>query len=619
MRISPTRQQMAYLASVGVTRATIAQPDTGVAQPTEESHTVVRRTRRRVILLAILLMIIVLLVSLSSIVNAQDPQPAGSSEVTVVGQVNRQGDLSASQRLDALETEIAVLRETGGYTTTREELSALQRQLTDIEQQLTSLRDSLLDDLAEDQRRITRQIQFIQSGLDELKANLVAVSASQGQRIEEIKALVTSTLEKTDDQLAQAKRTEKRQFEMELGTLHASLDQQRQDFNRAVIFFVVITVLGISLLIIGRILMEKRIRQVEQSAISRLNKTAATTGGYPKAASEPTDVMEVTAKTFTDKNVNIEPTRPRPRPLPTPIEQMQTIIATAAKFRHIRVKPTLSSEPWELGLATNKGNVRSENQDFGLSFQINGNNVLIVADGCGGVPLGGRAARLVALSAAASVVRNYGMAQRWHVPHVKDAAAKAIKDAAHRLAVEGDKLNITDVRGGLRTTLIVIIGNKREVGYAYIGDGGGCVVKSSGEVHRFLNPQKANDFAMNVLAASLGPMMEGDPVTGVLKHAPGDILIIGTDGVFDRIDKEFPKDVLRGCIQYKGDLQLVAEHIITEMASQQDKYGYICDDNLTLGIMGDGTTPKLSPGFWSPVKEAVVAPVDVTSPEAVNS
>jgi len=229
---------------------------------------------------------------------------------------------------------------------------------------------------------------------------------------------------------------------------------------------------------------------------------------------------------------------------------------------------------------------------------------LIVADGCGGVPHGQTAAYVAAVSAAVSVARTYGMSQRWYTPHVKDAAAKAIVDAAHRLAVEGDKLNVTDIRGGLRTTLIVVIGNKREIGYAYIGDGGGCVVRTCGEVCRFLDPQKANDFAMNVLAASLGPKMEGEPVTGVFNRCRGDLLLVGSDGVFDRVGEEFPNDVVRGSTQYKGDLQKTAEHIVHELASFQDSAGYICDDNLTLGLMGDGTAPTLHQGPGSPATAA---------------
>jgi len=168
--------------------------------------------------------------------------------------------------------------------------------------------------------------------------------------------------------------------------------------------------------------------------------------------------------------------------------------------------------------------------------------------------------------------------------------------AARRLAIEGDKLNITDVRGGLRTTLIVVIGNHKKLGYSYIGDGGGYIVSPTGETRQFLAPQKASNSAMNVLAASLGPMMQGEPVTGMVDRRAGDIVIVGTDGVFDRVETSFPADVLRGCIQYDGDLQRTAEQVVGELASFKDTAGYVCDDNLTLGIMGSGISTSLSKG-----------------------
>lgn len=617
MRITPTREQMAYLASIGVSKATIAQPGAMIAKLAEDTNSSSRRSGSRAIQWwAIFLVIIVLLLSLASLARAEETQPAGNDVVTPGSQVDSQDDYTTAERLDAIELEISKVREVLGRAVTMDQLSASRRQIIDIEKRLTMFRASLPGELSKDRERFARQIRDAQASLAELKTGMATLSATHSRQMEEMMALITSTTEKADAQTAEARHAGARLIDTEIEALRGDLAEQRKNFSRALIWFAVITVLGIGLLTTGRILMEKRIRQVEQNAISHLSETAAAYDDTPKPLPELAKGVGVAGKPTAEKKVNVEPTRPRPRPLPTPVEQMQTIIASANRFLHIRVKPMLPSGLWKIGLATNKGNVRSENQDYGLCFKTDGHDVLIVADGCGGVPHGQRAAYLAAISAAVSVVRAYGMAPRWHTPHVKDVAARAIMDAAHRLAVEGDKLNVTDIRGGLRTTLIVVVGNKREAGYAYIGDGGGCVVKASGEVNRFLDPQKASDLAMNVLAASLGPMMEGEPVTGVMNREAGDLLIVGTDGVFDRVENTFPKDVLRGCIQYKGDLQKSTEHIVEELASFQDSAGYICDDNLTLGIMGDGTNPKLTPGFWSPIDDTKAAPNDVTSTEA---
>ena len=94
------------------------------------------------------------------------------------------------------------------------------------------------------------------------------------------------------------------------------------------------------------------------------------------------------------------------------------------------------------------------------------------------------------------------------------------------------------------------------------------------------------------------------------------MLIVGSDGVFDRVDKRFPKDVIHGCFHYNGDLLNTAEHVVNELASFKDSAGYICDDNLTLGIMGNGKEPKLSQGFWEFEKNAEGNSVDVQKIEA---
>ena len=107
--------------------------------------------------------------------------------------------------------------------------------------------------------------------------------------------------------------------------------------------------------------------------------------------------------------------------------------------------------------------------------------------------------------------------------------------------------------------------------------------------------------------------------TAPAQAADQKFVTIGTDGVFDRVDKSFPLDVLRGCIQFSGNLQSTAEHVLGELALFQDGAGYICDDNLTLGLMGNGIPPRLSTGLWSPGKENTnsTADGDVVRAEAV--
>src|SRR5207302_4981508 len=96
-------------------------------------------------------------------------------------------------------------------------------------------------------------------------------------------------------------------------------------------------------------------------------------------------------------------------------------------------------------------------------------------------------------------------------------AAQALQDASLRLAKEGARLCLVNPQDGLRTTLIVVIAEAADVGYAYCGDGGACIVRTSGAVEHFLNPQKAGPDQPNVLAASVGPQMQGQPLLGSIR------------------------------------------------------------------------------------------------------
>ena len=329
------------------------------------------------------------------------------------------------------------------------------------------------------------------------------------------------------------------------------------------------------------------------------------------------DSQETTAKNDYDQKQEIPPSPPEvqsaktvkspdapqrpdtPAILP-PSDLVKYLIEQCQGFNCFRYQPVLPREEWDLGLATETGNVRTENQDYGLGFHIAEHDILIIADGCGGVAQGQRAAYLAALYAALSIIRIYGTAPPWQGPNACYAAAKAVQAAEARLAKEANKFNISlEDRAHLRTTLIIIIGGNNEFGYAYIGDGGACVIRSTGQIEPFLHPQKADEYKQNILAASLGPRMDGEPVVGKIYRSPGDLIIAGTDGVFDRVSESFPKDVLRVAIQQQGDLQQVTEQLIQELAEYKDANGYVCDDNLTLGLMGDGTSPVMPMGFWN--------------------
>lgn len=60
----------------------------------------------------------------------------------------------------------------------------------------------------------------------------------------------------------------------------------------------------------------------------------------------------------------------------------------------------------------------------------------------------------------------------------------------------------------------------------------------------------------------------------------------------------FIKDIVKAAPGYAGDLQRLTDRVLGEMAGVRDAQGYICNDNLSLGIMGDGTEPDYPDRFW---------------------
>lgn len=284
--------------------------------------------------------------------------------------------------------------------------------------------------------------------------------------------------------------------------------------------------------------------------------------------------------------------------------QQELVAGAATVFKSLKVMPSMPTLPWQLGVDTLKGNVRPENQDVGVAFSVGECDALIVADGCGGIPHGREAAYLATVGAAMRLIQVLGTpSPSWKFPDLEEAIRSAIWAAHYQLANQADDFNIAsgDINGGLRTTLIAVVGLEDRLCVGHIGDGGGYLVRTDGRVEKFLAPQKSSD-SLNVLEASLGPLMAGSPIIKTLERRPGDLALVGTDGIFDRIPAKdievFGKDVLRACIEYEGDLQAVATQICAEYVAIKDDAGWVCDDNVTCALLGTRTRPVLGPGFW---------------------
>ena len=396
---------------------------------------------------------------------------------------------------------------------------------------------------------------------------------------------------------AEALGTAIRRFETTVQTTGLAVATRGKQVLWATIGLVAVTVVGVGGLLITQSKMIERLAQLEWLTYSGTFRSKASDGDGLLRIATPRRGEKAMDHHHRQSDPAILPLSDHRRP---PVGPLTTEVLDLAKgFCDRAADRSSCGGSWRLGMASITGNVRSENQDYGVCFDVNDRAVLIVADGCGGLPFGQRAAYLASLTAAVTVACACGAYGDDRELSVQAVALDAILSASGRLAIEGERLGITEVRGGLRTTLIVLVAFESEVGYAYIGDGGGCLIRTTGEIEHFVDPQKASSSALHLLAASLGPTIEGTPVCGKVTRKAGDLVIVGSDGVFDRVEGSFPKDVMCGCLRHDGDLQATAQRIVEELAAYQDDAGYVCDDNLTLGIMGDGTRPTLSYGYWS--------------------
>jgi len=246
---------------------------------------------------------------------------------------------------------------------------------------------------------------------------------------------------------------------------------------------------------------------------------------------------------------------------------------------------TLPCDNRFLGWATHQGG-RDENQDRVIAFETSGWLCALAADGMGGEPFGGQSAGWAITGSARGLIRVLAGAvcQKLDPGTV---AAIALSEAQREITKVLTRKRRSGVSTGYRSTLIVATCHDDVMGYAYLGDGGGYILRrTTGELQRFLTPMKLTP-GSNVITGSLGPTVHGEPECGSVQVQPGDLVLLGTDGLFDHVR---PQDLARGLGQaieeFGGNIHRAARVIVQELAAQRDRDGWIiCDDNLTLAAI----------------------------------
>lgn len=268
-------------------------------------------------------------------------------------------------------------------------------------------------------------------------------------------------------------------------------------------------------------------------------------------------------------------------------------------FTDTRVFKKTPSKEWSIAGISSKGNVRERNEDHVCTFSVGEIDFAVVADGLGGLTKGKEAAHIAVNSAAQFLIKSYYQyTDSWYKSH-EIMALVAIHQAYFAL-MEIAKDQKIQPNKGLRTTLIVTIATRDKYYYAYIGDGGIFCLRENGEHEQIMKPQKAHGASLNVLSASLGPIVEGKPIYGQFKRYKGDLLLVGTDGIFDRAKiAPLSRYIHNTSINNKGNLTKTCHQIINELAKQKNSANqYIFDDNLTLAIIGTKHKPQLPDSFW---------------------
>ena len=279
--------------------------------------------------------------------------------------------------------------------------------------------------------------------------------------------------------------------------------------------------------------------------------------------------------------------------LANPFDHARQLIAGTwrlSPYRELRV-PT---GPWEAGLALHTGPIRDHNEDYALVFQLDDVIIALLADGCGGILHGQHAAHAAVTGAATSIIRQLAWTPRLPGAELSGAgsgleavALQAVYDAAANIADQARRHSI-DPAVAMRSTLIVAFATKERLFFAHIGDGGGCVFhRDDDSITTFVSPQRIES-QPNMLTASLGSTIQGEPQSGSVERRRGDLIWLCSDGVADRTDpKMLGHDLVQAAIAHGGDLTGVAEAFLDQFTAWRDDEGCIFDDNMSLILISD--------------------------------
>lgn len=260
------------------------------------------------------------------------------------------------------------------------------------------------------------------------------------------------------------------------------------------------------------------------------------------------------------------------------------VVGAALHRRHARAAGGRRSHP-HLGAASIVGNTRESNQDRVRIASIAGVDVIVLADGLGGLPHGGEAAEAASTYAMGRLRKELKAAASASLEGVRTLLLSIAWATALRLAQDAQTRGWTETDSGFRTTLILIVALRDAYVITWVGDGGVFVVHAGGTILPLLEPHKS-PATPDLLEASLGPVSEGRPAWAMVARAPGDLLMAATDGVADIFDDAMAARMREHLTDCDGDANRAAQAAVEDVAGRVDERGdFVVTDNLTIALL----------------------------------
>ena len=176
---------------------------------------------------------------------------------------------------------------------------------------------------------------------------------------------------------------------------------------------------------------------------------------------------------------------------------------------------------------------RPENQDYVLYGEIESTNrILVIADGISASKEAGRGAQI-----AASVIYAFLETKvKARESLTLAALEEGFTEAVEALRAEAQALR-WDMSGCLATTLIVVVETPDRFLYGYVGNGSVVLFREKDTIldkpvrYCLLSPQVAGQ--RTAALSPPGPTIK--PFLGTVRKSVGDVVVAGTDGLFDRM------------------------------------------------------------------------------------